>query len=255
MGTQPNSIETTGQVDPNTGQPIVGGEGTENVTPEPSAGEKLLAGKYKSPEELEQGYISSNREATRMAQEISRLTTELQQARTPKQVAEVKEEISDITKHFEPETAKILKAWGENLVNTAIQNYSQTSTQENEFRTQVTEIWEETKKVYPDVTKPNSELYKRADQILFERKLAFMDNGILRLITPFAYRIAVEAAAEELSRQAPAQAATQTKKNQATFVPGRGSHGLPSGKLTYAQYSELSDEEKDAYDQSTLGKK
>ena len=136
------------------------------------------------------------------------------------------------------------------MIQEALENYVQTSRSQSEFQTQVNQSWEETKKLYPDVANPQSKLYVRANEILFERGLAKVDDGSgqVQLLTPFAYRIAVEAASAELSRQAPQEAQAQTRKSQAGAVQGRASNFSPKGKLTYDQYSRLSDEEKDAYD-------
>ena len=249
-GTQGNPTEVVETLTPIEEHP---GGTPAGVTPE--AEEKLYAGKYKTPEELEEAYSNSNREATRMAQELKRLNTLLQQARTPEKREAIQEEITDLTKHFDPETARILSGYFKNMLKTEFDNYQNQSRVQNEFQSQVSTVWEETKKLFPDVANPQSKLYVRANEILFERNLAEVDaGGGIRLLTPFAYRIAVEAASLELGRQASENAGTQTKKGQAGMVQGKGSKGFGGGKLTYDQYQKLSDEEKDAYDKSTTGR-
>ena len=114
----------------------------------------------------------------------------------------------------------------------------------------MSEVWEETKKLFPDVANPKSKLYIRANEILFERKLAVRDDdGTVRLLTPFAYRLAVEAASAELSRQASPSA----NKGRVGAIAGRGSKSTPQGKLTYEQYMALSADAKDAYDEQNTG--
>jgi len=225
-------------------------EGTE-VTPQvtPIAEEeKLYAGKYKTPEELEAGYENSNREATRMAQEIKRLTGMVQSALTPGEKKEVEDKVTDLTKHFDGETARVLSNYFNNLVEQRFAKNSQETQAQSDFKTQVSENWEETKKLYPDVANPKSKLYLRANEILFERKLATQDaSGTVQLLTPFAYRIAVEAASLELSRQTSPSAS----KGRVGAIAGRGSKPATQGKLTYEQYMALpSDDARDAYDKS-----
>ena len=217
--------------------------------------EKLYAGVFKTPEELETGYVNSNKEATRMAQEIKRLNTLVQQANTPKEKAVVQDKIDDLTQHFDPETARILSGYFKNLLKTEFEGFQNQSRVQSEFQEQVSSVWEETKKLFPDAANSESKLYTRANEILFERNLAEVDtDGNIRLLTPFAYRIAVEAASVELGRHASENAETQARKGQAGMVQGKGSKGMGAGKLTYEQYNKLSDDEKDAYDKSTSGR-
>jgi len=227
---------------------------TQQATQEGTQQERLYAGRYKTPDELENAYKFSSQEGIRLAQEVQRLNGLLQQAQTPQQREAIQDKIDDLNKYFDPETAKIISGYVdrkvEKRVTEALDNYRQQTKSQSDFENQVTDVWNETKKIYPDVANPNSPLYRRANEILFERGLAEMNNGILHLLTPFAYRIAVEAAAEESSRQAPANAELQTKKTQATAIQGKGSKSAPQGKLTYEQYKQLPDEDKDAYDQS-----
>ena len=233
------------QLDAN-GNPIV-------VTPEVTE-EKLYAGKYKTPEELETAYQSSNSEATRMAQEIKRLNTLIQKV-PPKQKEAIQDKIDDLSKYFDPDTAKILTNYTNDKISEAISKERESWKSGTDFVSEVTKVWEETKKLYPEAANPQSKLYLRANEILFERGLAEMsESGQVQLLTPFAYRIAVEAADAELGRQAPANADTKDKKNRATIVAGKGSKIRTGGKLSYAEYSKLSDDDKDAYDKSTTGR-
>ena len=228
------------------GQILEGSEGAQ---------EKLYAGRFKTPEELEEAYKLSSGEGVRLNQELKRLQTQLQQASTPKDKEAIEEQITDLTKHFDPETARILSGYFKNLLKAEFDNYQNQSRVQSEFQSQVSDVWKETVKLFPDAANPESKLYVRANEILFERKLAEIDSsGSVRLLTPFAYRIAVEAASVELGRQASESAGIQGKKGQAGMVQGKGSKGFGGGKLTYEQYSKLSDDEKDAYDKSTLGK-
>jgi len=245
MVTQPNVQEET--VDPE-----LDADGNPVVTPEVPE-KKLWAGKYETPEEMESAYQSSNSEATRMAQEIKRLNTQLQKA-PPKQKEAIQDKIDDLTKYFDPETAKILTNYTKDKITEAITKERESWKSGTDFTSQVTEVWEETKKLYPEAANPRSKLYLRANEILFERGLAeISESGQVQLLTPFAYRIAVEAADSEISRQSPENAETKDKKNRANLVAGKGSKIRTGGKLTYSEYSKLSDEEKDAYDKSTTG--
>ena len=229
--------------------------GTPGVTHEEAREEKLYAGKYKTPEELETAYTNSNKEATRMAQELKRLNTQLQQASTPLKKEAIQDKIDDLTKHFDPETARILTGYFDNRIKTMIESSQETSRVQGEFQKSVSDVWEETKKLFPDVANSNSKLYVRANEILFERGLAEIDaNGTTRLLSPFAYRMATEAAATELGRQSSEDAGVKVKKGQANMIQGRGSKSFGGGKLTYDQYQKLSDDEKDAYDKSTTGR-
>lgn len=229
---------------------------TEQATqPTQPQEEKVYAGRFKTPEELEEAYRYSSQEGIRLAQELNRLKQQLQQAQTPKQVEAIQDKIDDLTQYFDPETAKVLTGYFKGMLQKELQNFQQQSKSQSEFVSQVNEIWEETKKLYPEASDPKSKLYQRANEILFERNLAEMGtDGTVKLLTPFAYRIAVEAASMELSRQAPENAQLQIKKGQATAVQGKGSKATPTGKLTYEQYQALSDEQKDAYDQAQLRK-
>ena len=231
-------------------QPPKGTEETPPVTP-PVEEEKLYAGKYKTPEELEAGYENSNREATRMAQEIKRLTGMVQSALTPGEKKEVEEKVTDLTKHFDPETARVLSNYFGNLVEQRLAKSSQETREQSDFQTQVSTVWEETKKLFPEAANPKSKLYIRANEILFERNLATQAaDGTVQLLTPFAYRIAVEAASVELSRQT----SVSGKKGKVGAIQGPGSKVTTQGKLTYEQYMALpSDEARDAYDKAQLG--
>lgn len=249
MENQPNP-EETGQLNPEEGQQE-GEAGTANTeTPEEPAGEeKLYAGRFKTPEELEEAYKLSSNEGIRLAGEVKRLTTEFQQAQTPVEKEEVRDKINDLSQHFDEDTAKILENYVNNRLETKIAEMGQSNKAQSEFESEVSENWEETKKLYPDVANPQSKLYLRANEIMFERKLAELEaDGTVKLLTPFAYRIAVEAADSELSRQATEAAPNQTKKSQAGIVQGKGSKTVSQGKLTYEEYNKLSDDEKDAYD-------
>lgn len=242
---------------------------TEELTPEeqaakealeagqtpPEGEEKLYAGRFKTPEELEESYKHSSQEGIRLAQENKRLQTELQQAQTPKEVAEIKEEIVDLNKHFDADTAKVISEYVDGKIKAGISsglnNFKAESEGQTAFSKQVTEVWDETKKLYPEAADSKSNLYLRANEILFERGLAQTDaSGQLRLLTPFAYRIAVEAASAELSRQVPGNDVLKGKKGRAGAIQGKAGGGTPQGKLSYEQYEKLSDEQKDAYDKS-----
>lgn len=224
--------------------------------PDPNSGnqdaERVYAGKYKTVEDLESGYQNANRENTRMAQELARLTQQLSTAQTPKEAQKIQDKIDDLA-YFDPETGKVLSSYVQKQITAALEKFQNENKSQSEFTSQVTQIWDETKKLYPEVADPNSKLYTRANEILFERGLVSKDNsGNLVLLTPFAYRIAVESAAQELSRQAPEAAATQVKKNQAGAIQGKSSKPVPQGRLTFEQYSKLSDEEKNNYDQASM---
>ncbi len=152
------------------------------------------------------------------------------------------------------ETAKILTTYTKDKIAEAIKTERQSWKGDTDFVKQVTDVWEETKKLYPEAANPQSKLYLRANEILFERGLAEVsENGTVQLLTPFAYRIAVEAASAELGRQAPANAETKNKKGRAVQVAGKGSIIRTGGKLSYAEYMKLDDDAKDAYDKSTTG--
>jgi hypothetical protein len=231
-------------------QPPKGTEGTPPVTP-PVEDEKLYAGKYKTVEELESGYANSNQEATRMAQEIKRLTGMVQSALTPGEKKEVEEKVTDLNKHFDSETARVLSSYFGNLVEQRFAKSSQETKEQSDFQSQVSTVWEETKKLFPEVANPKSKLYIRANEILFERNLAAQaTDGTVQLLTPFAYRIAVEAASVELSRQT----SPSGNKGRVSAIQGKSSKSVGQGKLTYEQYMALpSDEARDAYDKSQLG--
>lgn len=235
--------------------------GTEQATQQEQ--ERLYAGRFKTPEELEEHYKYSSNEGIRLAQEVKRLNAELQQARTPKEQQVVQDKIDELYQYFEPETAKILsnyvgkqaKTQAQNIVRQILSERDNQERARSEFSRAVSENWEETKQLYPEVANPQSKLYQRANEILFERKLAEVANdGTVRLLSPFAYRMAVEAASVELGRQANQTAETQEKKNRAINVQGKTTRNSSSGRLTYEQYLKLSDEEKDAYDQQNIPK-
>ena len=252
-GTQTNSTEEKVDGATQEGQQQEMGTGTQQESTQQTQQqeEKLYAGKYKTVEELESGYSNSNQEATRMAQEIKRLTQMVQSALTPTEKKEVEDKVTDLTKHFDPETARVLSNYFGNLVEQRFAKSSQEAQADSDFKTQVSKVWNETTKLYPEATNPKSKLYIRANEILFERKLAQQDtDGTVRLLTPFAYRIAVEAASLELSRQTSPSA----KKGRTGAIQGKGSTPTTQGKLTYEQYMALpSDDARDAYDKSQVG--
>lgn len=216
---------------------------------------RLYAGKYKTPEEIEQGYIESNKEATRMAQEIKRLTRILQtnQAeRTPANSVTPNTAKTNFEGFFEKDTEAALK-W---LVQNHITDFATSQKSQTTYVGQVSAIWEQTKKEYPDLNNPESELFKLADKLLFERGLAERhENGDIALVTPYAYRIAVEAASAILSREVPAKQAVSMKKNQAISVSGRATGFIPQGRLSPEAYNKLSEDDKDKYDQWSINQK
>lgn len=216
---------------------------------QPAQEEKLYAGRFKTPEELESAYKNSSTEGQRLAQEVKRLQTELQQAKTPAKKEEIQDKIDDLAKHFDSETARILSTWTKQQIQDAIRQDRESFARDSAFQSQVSSVWEETKKLFPDVANPESKLYQRANEILFERNLAERVDGNLRLLTPFAYRMATEAAYSELGIKASENAPTKVKKGQAGMIQGQGSKSFGGGKLTYEQFMKLSDEEKDAYQQ------
>ncbi len=231
----------------------------EQTSTEQQQEEKLFAGRFKTAEEMETGYKESSQEGIRLAKEVTRLTTELQQAKTPKEESEIKEEFVDLNKHFDANTAKVLSGYvSEQIkkgISTGLNDYRKESDGNATFAKQVTENWEKTKELYPDAANPQSKLHIRANEILFERQLAKTDaSGQVQLLTPFAYRIAVEAADAELKRQVPENDAQKGKKGRATSIQGKGGGGTSQGTLSYEQYLKLSDDAKDAYDKSQVKK-
>ena len=223
-------------------------EGIEGTPPgTPPAEEKLYAGRFKTPEDLEEAYKSSSGEGIRLAQEVKRLTQMVQSALTPTEKREAQDKVTDLTKHFDTETARVLNSYFGTLVEQRFVKNSQEAKAQNDFQTQVSENWEETKKLYPEAANPKSKLYIRANEILFERNLATQaTDGTVQLLSPFAYNMAVEAASLELSRQTSPSA----NKGKTFAIQGKGSKSVGQAKLTYEQYSALTDEQKDAYDQS-----
>lgn len=252
-GTQVNT-ENTENLTPEqiAANAVAEAESKKETSPKPAEEEKLYAGKYKTPEDLEIGYANSDKENIRMAQEIKRLTGMVQSALTPGEKKEVEEKVTDLTKHFDGQTAKVLSSYFESLVEQRFAKNTQETNEQSGFKTQVSDVWEETKKLYPDVANPKGKLYIRANEILFERKLATQDeSGTVTLLTPFAYRIAVEAASLELSRQTSAGG----NKGKLGAIAGKGSKSVGQTKLTYEQYMALpSDEARDAYDRAQVGK-
>ncbi len=223
------------------------GEGEGQGEGQPAVEEpRLLAGKYKTPEELEEAYANSNREATRMAQVLKQLTAQLTGKPTVQPDGPAK---TGFEGFFDKETGDALK-W---LIQNHLAEFATSQKSHESYTRQVSEIWAQTQKDFPDVTDSESELFKLADKILFERGLAERnDKGELVLATPYAYRIAVEAASTILAQQAPQKLAVGLKKTQATAVSGRATGFTPQGKLTPEQYDKLSDEDKDKYDQWQL---
>ncbi len=228
--------------------PVTGPVATPLETP-PVGEEKLYAGKYKTQEELETGYINSNAEATRMAQEIVRLKQMVQSSLTPGEALEAKDKIVKLENHFDEGTSKVLNQYFEQLMKTKLAENTQVAQTETAFATQVSNSWQETLKLYPEAADPKGKLYVRANEIMFERELAQVDpaDGKVVLSTPFAYRMAVEAASLELGKQA----TPSVNKPRINAIQGPGGKPAVQGKLTYEQYMALpSDEERDAYDLS-----
>lgn len=224
-------------------------ESSEQTSPEAQEEERLYAGRFKTDTELEEGYKQSSQEGIRLAQEVKTLREQLSQ---PKQKEVIQDKLDDLSGYFDADTAKVISGYTERKIQAALNQYTEKSQAEVSFTTQVTESWDETKKIYPEAADPNSKLYQLADKILFEKGLAVRENGTVKLMTPFAYRIAVDSAWAELGRQAPEDGKLKTKKNQATALGGRGSRSAGGGKMTYDQYRAMSDDEKDAYDRQTV---
>lgn len=209
--------------------------------------EKLYAGKYKTVEEMESGYLNSNSEATKMAQEINRLKQMVQSSLTPGEEQEVKDKIIKLENHFDGETSKVLTQYFNQLMQSKLAENAQTTQTETAFATQVSDSWQETLKLYPEAADPKGKLYIRANEIMFERGLAEVDptDGKVVLLTPFAYRMAVEAASLELGKQTP----VNPNKPRVGAIAGRAGAPAAQGKLSYEQYMALpSDEDRDAYD-------
>jgi len=207
---------------------------------------KLYAGRYKTPEELEEGYKNSSTEGKRLFAEVQRLTqlvkgTGAQPASQPKG--------KGYEDFFDKDTAEAIKWYIQNHIT----QFAQSQSSEVEYQRQVDGIWKDTVKECPDLNNQESELFQLADKILFERGLgAWNAKGKMELATPWAYKIAVDAAYAQLSKQAPAKLAAATRKGQATAISGRSTSGyVPTGRLTDDQYSKLSEDEKDAYDKWT----
>ena len=230
-------------------------QGTEQGTGQETSGqqeqqEKLYAGRFKTPEELEEAYKHSSTEGQRLNQRMKQLEQQLAQARTPARKEAIQEKIDDLEKYFDKDTSRVLKGYIDNRLSEF-----QTSTQgQFQFQQQVSTVWEETKKDFPEVANPQSKLYQRANEILFERGLAILgENGGMQLTTPYAYRMAVEAAFAELNRQSPEDKQTAGQKSLAGKVQGKGGNFSPRGKLTIEQYMALTDDQKDAYDTAQRG--
>lgn len=240
---EPNVV-TQPNPDVQEGQEPLGGEGQgEGQVAEGQQGEpRLFAGKYKTQEELEEAYINSNREATRMAQVLKQLTAQLTGKPAVKTDGSVKVGYEEF---FDKETGDALK-W---LIQNHLAEFATSQKSHDSYVRQVGEIWAQTQKDFPDVANSESELFKLADRILFERGLAERnEKGELILATPYAYRIAVEAASTILAQQAPQKQAVGLRKTQATAISGRATGFTPQGKLTPEAYGKLSDEDKDKYD-------
>ncbi len=239
---EPNGVT---QTNPEDNQEVLEptGDGQEQVVEE-----KLYAGRFKTPEELEEHYKLSSTEGQRLAAEVKRLQSLVKGASAQPMQPHNKQGGYD--GFFDNDTDKALEWKIQNLLT----SYAQSQKSEESYRKQVAESWEDTKKEYPDLANQQSELFQLADKILFERGLATKDEatGVLTLATPFAYRIAVDAAYAQLSKQAPAKQALAAKKGQATAISGRSTSGyVPTGRLTDDQYGKLSEDEKDAYDKWT----
>ena len=248
------SLETpegTEELNPE-GQQLEGAEGAGGKTPETPEGQeevKIYAGRFKSPEEMETAYKHSSQEGIRLAGEVRRLQQMVQSAITPAQKQEAADKVTDLTKHFDPETSRVLDEYFEGLVEKRFAKNNQENKAQSEFQAEVSKNWEETKKLYPEAANPKSKVYIRANEILFERNLAEVKtDGTVHVTSPFAYRTAVEAAVLELSRQAPS-----ANKGKVGAIAGRGSRPVAQGKLTYEQYMALpSDDARDAYDKSQI---
>jgi hypothetical protein len=246
--TQPNPEE---EVLETAGEEQVAGQGAP-VEGEP----KLYAGRYRTPEELEEGYKNSSTEGKRLFAEVQRLQAIVQKAQgqgTTQPGSQPQPKGQGYENFFDKDTSEAIK-W---VIRNNLHEFAQSQKSEESYRKKVADVWEETKKEYPDLNNQSSELFQLADKILFERGLASRDaEGTLILATPYAYRIAVDAAYASLSKQAPTRAAQAVKKGQATAVSGRATGGYtPTGRLTEEQYNKLSDEQKDAYDAYTVQNK
>jgi hypothetical protein len=209
--------------------------------------EKLYAGRFKTPEELEEHYKLSSTEGQRLAQEVKRLQALVRTADVTKtDTSQPQSKQGGYDSFFDKDTSEAIK-W---YIRNHITEFAQSQKSEESYRKQVADSWEDTKKEYPELSNPQSELFQLADKILFERSLATRsEDGTLTLATPYAYRIAVDAAYAQLQKQGPARQAAAAKKNQAVSVSGRATGGyVPTGRLTEEQYNKLSDEQKDAYD-------
>jgi len=261
MVTQTNPEENSGSVTPGSEEEVSQYPGSVSDGSEEGqqqATERLYAGRYKTPDELEAGYKESQREATRMAQELKRMQQVLQSVQSKPGTSPKTEDIPDFVKAFEPETAKNLQAMiryeAKKLVEDSLSRYSSAQTQAQQVSKLIESDWSKLCTEHPDLKNTSSKLYQTADRLLFALGLAQRDaNGELSLAHPFAYRLAVNAALTELNQtSASAAGVNQPKKNLAGKVAGTGSPRTTGKKLTKEEYLRLSDEDKDAYDLASM---
>jgi len=251
---EPNgATQTTPEQEPLEATGVAGQEGAGQAQGQVEP--YLYAGRTSDPKELERLYGESSNEGKRLAAEVKRLQEIVQSIQgqnraTPVQPSPNKGGYEDF---FDKETDAAIKWYIRNHLN----EFAQSQKSESAYQKQVADCWAETLKEYPDLNNQQSELFQLADKILFERGLATRDDsGVLILATPYAYRIAVDAAYAQLSKQAPNKQAIVAKKGQATSVSGRATGGYtPTGVLTEETYNKLSDEQKDAYDAWTVQQK
>ena len=117
----PNTQTVEGNQEGQQQQPTATGTETTETSQPLGQEEKLYAGRFKTPEELEEHYKLSSQEGIRLNQENQRLNQLMQQfqrARTPAKQEAIRGKIDDVlSKHFEPDTAKVLSEWGNSRNN------------------------------------------------------------------------------------------------------------------------------------------
>lgn len=90
------TVDTTPSNDTEIEEPSME-EAEEETSQEPST-ERLYAGKYKSPEELERGYQETNAETARMAKELAQLRKEVAESKLSPEEREQKEKSRNFVK-------------------------------------------------------------------------------------------------------------------------------------------------------------
>lgn len=240
------------------------GEDTQRQTGQQQE-EKLLAGKYKNAEELEKAYKEQESGYDKLKNEINDMRSQLQQFQQMQQGEpfKKKEPEEDYSQYFDKDSLEIIKKISQEEAQKASREGLSGYEKMNKFQQGLIGGWQKAQSefgsdydfVVNGKPNPESELYKRAEEILGRKYTQKFPNGEVIFTTPDAHYLSVVEAYAQLAREGKSRKSSETsqdKRKRLSNLSGKGGQPSGKGKLTQEQYLALSDAEKDAYDRQGI---